>query len=335
MVFSQYGKYVPPICLFLILNHIIKTCPQDIHYYKDLFFSLLTVQIILTFFKWGLIGIKEWYVGSISFNGGGIATPLPVLGFMLLWLHTRGELKRKDWVYVILLLIIAFVSLKRAIWFIMPFFVLMFLYYVPKKVDLKKLVYYIPIVPLIFYLGIRFNPTLNKEGKFGGSFDPKFAYDYVMSYSFGKTEDNKAIKVGHGRGGATLFIWDKFAKKNSLSVNDYLGYGLTKMYASDYAKFNTYKFGISDMGSATGIVQTYVTSGFIGIFITLILLFSIVWLIIDPRIRFTIGLFVFYDYLFYSGLVFRMSALLVLLFFIIICSNLISTNKINVNNNPV
>jgi hypothetical protein len=328
MIFSQYGKYLPPVCIYFILSYSVKNYPEDLPYYIRLFFTLLVVQIILSFFKWGLIGIREWCVGSIAFAGGGVATPLPVLGFMLLWLDKRGQLTKKDWIFVVLLLMIAVVSLKRAIWFIMPFFVFMFLYYVPKKVNFKKLIYYIPIIPIIFYLGIRVNPTLNKEGKVWGSFDTEFAYNYVMQYSFGKTKTNQEGKAGYGRGGASLFIWDKFKNNQSLTIHDYLGYGLTPMYATDYAEFQTYNFGISDKGSATGVVQSYVTSGYIGILISIILVISIVSLIINPRIRFTMLLFILYDYLFYSGLVLRMSALLVLLFFIIIYSNYISNEEL-------
>jgi hypothetical protein len=332
LLFSQYGKYIAPVCLYFILNHFINKSPEDLPYYKELFFSLLTIQIILSFVKWMTIGIQEWTVGSIVYIGGGEATPLPVLGFILVWLHTKGELKRKDWIFVVLLLVIGFVSLKRAIWFIMPTFILLFTYYVPRKVNLKKIVYFAPFIPLIFYLGVRFNPTLNKEGKFGGSFDIKFVIDYVAYYNFGKTESTKAVKLGTGRGGATLLIWDKFLHNKSLTFNDYFGSGLDKMYTTDYDTFDKYNFGLNSKGAATGIFQTYVTSGFIGIIFTILFILAIINLIKIPRIKITIGIFLFYDYLFYNGLIMRTSALFVLLFFIIICANQLSSNTTNTTN---
>jgi hypothetical protein len=325
LCFSQYSKYFTSFCLYFLLNHFIKKSPEDIHYYKNVFFSLLNAQILLSFIKWYIFGIQEWIVGSILYEGGGPASILPVLGFILIWLNKQGELKTKDWIYVILLLIIGLASLKRAIWFIMPLFVFLFLYYVPKKVNIKKIIYLAPLIPLIFYLGVRLNPTLNKEHIMGGSFDLKYLSDYVMYYNFGKTEDTKTIQLGKGRGGATLLIWDKLLQNKSLSFNDFFGYGLAKYYASNYEQFQKYDFGLNHKGAATGVVQTYISFGFIGIIITILLIISILKLIYHQRTSITIGIFLFYDYLFYSGFLIRIEALAVLLYFIIIYSNLQST----------
>jgi hypothetical protein len=322
LVFSQYGKYVTPVCLFLVFNRMIKKNPQTIVNLKDLFFSLLTIQILLSAVKIVTIGLQETTVGSIANVGGGLAAILPVLGFILIWLDKHGVIKRNDWIYIFLLVFIAFASLKRAIWFIMPASILLFMYYVEGKVTARKLLYVLPLIPLIFYLGIRLSPTLNKEGKIWGSFDLKYVIDYTQNYSFGKTAQTPYVQSGQGRGGATFLLWEKLFGDQSLSYNDYWGVGLHEIYTTDYDQFDEKNYGVNSKGSATGIFQSYLTSGYVGIIFTILLIISISILIKEPRIRTTIALLMFWDYLFYSGLILRSQSLFILLSFIIVYSNL-------------
>lgn len=329
LIFSQYGKYVTPICLFFVFNSVLIKDPRAFINLRDLFFSLLTMQILLTIIKILIIGINENTVGSLAFTGGGVATVVPVLGFILLWLKKRGEFGRKDWIYTFLLLLIAFASEKRAIWFIMPVFIFLFMYYVTKKVKISKLLYFLPIVPFIFYLGVRLNPSLNKENRIGGSFDLQFTLDYVQSYNFGKTEETSEVQLGQGRGGATFLLFDRAFGSQPLSFNDLWGYGLQQIYTTNYEQFDNEKYGVNGKGAVTGVFQTYIVSGFIGVIFTILLIFSILNLIKEPRIRITIAILMFWDYLFYSGLILRIQSLLILLFFIIIYANLQFEERLN------
>jgi hypothetical protein len=321
LTFSQYGKYVTPFCLFFVLNHILIRNPVAFTKLKKLFISLLTIQIILSVLKVLVIGLSESIVGSISYIGGGLATMLPVLGFILVWLHKQGELSRKDWLYILLLLIIAFASSKRAIWFIMPVFIILFMYYIPRKIKTSHLLYVISLAPLILYMGIRLNPTLNKEHKVGGSFNLGYAIDYTQKYSFGKTTETSDIQLGSGRGGATILLFSKVFENKAFSISDYLGYGLKEVYTTNYEEFNQDKFGVNSKGAVTGVFQSYIVSGYIGVILTIILIISICNLIKEPRIRIVIAILFFWDYFFYIGLILRIQALLILLFFIIIYSN--------------
>jgi hypothetical protein len=321
LVFSQYGKYVTPICLFFVLNSLLIKSPAIFINLKNLFFSLLTIQILLSAFKIPTIGLQESTVGSILYIGGGAATMLPVLGFILIWVHKGGDIERTDWYYIFLLLLIGFASLKRSIWFIMPIIIFLFMYYVPRKVKFSNLLYFIPVIPFIFYIGIRLNPTLNKEGKIGGSFDLQYSMDYVQKYNFGKTSETTEIQTGQGRGGATFLLLNKLVSKEIFSSNDYWGYGLREIYTTDYEQFDDKKFGVNSKGAVTGIFQSYISSGFIGVFISILFIISILALIKEPRIRISIALIMFWDYLFYIGLILRIPSLFVLLLYIIIYSN--------------
>jgi hypothetical protein len=321
LVFSQYGKYVTPICLFFVFKHIQTKNPGNFIILKDLLFSLLSIQIILSAIKLLTHGLQESPVGSISYIGGGPAAMLPVLGFILMWVDKRGDIKRKDWRYIILLLFIAFASLKRAIWFIMPSIIFMFIYYVPGKVKVSKLLYFTPLIPLIFYVGVRLSPTLNKESKIGGSFDLQYVLDYTQNYNFGKTSKTNEIQLGTGRGGATFLLLGKLFNSQSLSFEDYWGYGLKEVYTTDYDQFDDKKYGVNSKGAVTGIFQSYIASGYVGVMLTIVLIISVLGLIIEPRIRISIALIMFWDYLFYSGLILRSQPLFIMLFFIILYSN--------------
>lgn len=321
LTFSQYGKYVTPICLLFIFQHIILKTPDQFIRLKYLFFNLLTIQILLSIVKIPTIGLQETVVGSISYLGGGIATMIPVLGFVLLWLNKQGDIKRKDWLYIILLLFIGFASLKRAIWFIMPVIIFLFLYYVPRKLKVSHLMYFLPLLPLVFYVGVRLSPTLNKEGNLWGAFDLQYALDYFQKYNFGKTSNTSDIQLGMGRGGATLLLWKKLFNNQPLSGNDYWGSGLQEVYTTDYEQFNNEKYGVNSKGAVTGVFQSYISSGYVGVLISILLIISICYLINESRIRNVIMLLMFWDYFFYIGLILRSQGLCILLFFIILYSN--------------
>jgi hypothetical protein len=332
LVFSQYGKYVTPVCLFLVFLRTSKKYINGFIHLEELFLSLLIIQVILSAFKILIIGLHETTVGSIAYLGGGPATMLPVLGFLLIWIYKNGKLIRTDWIYIFLFLFIAFASLKRAIWFIMPVVMLYFTYYVRGRAKLFSLLYIIPLGILIFYAGIRLNPTLNKEGKIGGSFDFNYVLNYTQNYTFGKTSETSEVQLGKGRGGATFLLWNRLLSDKSLSFTDYWGFGLKEVYTTDYEEFNETKYGVNSKGSVTGIFQSYISAGFVGVVLTTLIIIATVLLIKDPRVRYGIAILMFWDYLFYSGLILRSQPLFILLFYIIVFSNLQSQRSFNSKN---
>jgi F0F1-type ATP synthase assembly protein I len=302
---------------FIFKKYLVKNPSAFFNFYK-LFIDLLTIQVILSVVKVFTMGLQESVVGSLSFIGGGLATPLPVFGFILIWMNRQGAISRRDWIYIAFLLFIGFASYKRAIWF---------LYFVPRRISFSKLFYYTPLIPLIFYAGIRLNPSLNKEGRIGGSFDFNFAMDYINTYTFGKTVENNLVQIGQGRGGATLLLWDKLVGGKSLTFNDYWGSGLEKIYTVDYEKFDENNFGISNKGAASGVFQSFIVSGYIGILVTLFFMISVLRLVREPRIRISLGFLMLWDYFFYSGLIIRTQALFIMFFYIILFTNIWVENR--------
>lgn len=324
LIFSQYAKYFNLFISFLILKRIAYDS-YSFEKIKNLLYTLLVIQIILTVIKYYIWGIRESVVGSISFTGGAAATVLPILGFVFIWITKRGSLKNKDWLILALLMFISFVSMKRAIWFIMPLVVFLFYTYIPRKKLSGKLLFVIPIIPLIFYLGVKNNPSLNPEHKFGGTFDLNYVFNFAKEYTFGTDEK----KTGTGRGGATLLLIDKLFSLE-YSENDLIGNGLKPIYAAERDTYDNPGFGINQRGSATGVFQTFISAGFLGIITTLAFSFSMLFQLKSPRLRnVIIGIFL-WEYFLYTGIILRTPALSFLLVFSVIYAKIESEKTSNV-----
>jgi hypothetical protein len=267
----------------------------------------------------------ESIVGSLAFSGGSYGVTFPLLAFIFIWLYRKGNFSRKDWVFIVGLIFIGFVNYKRAIWFIMPIVIGLFMFYVQKKkVPQSLILLSVVLIPLIFYLGVRLNPTLNKEEKVWGSFDLGYAMDYTREYSFGKDEPYSATKTGVGRGGASINLFRNLLE-GDLKKEDWLGYGLTLMYVDAPTDDQYLKdlLNINSIGSATGFIQSYVVFGLIGVVVTLLFVFSFVLQIKNRRILIVLAGIFLWEYFFYTGSILREPALSFLLIYVILYSNMI------------
>ena len=207
----------------------------------------------------------------------------------------------------------------------MPIVIGLFMFYVQKrKVPLRLLLISALLIPLIFYLGVRLNPTLNKEKKLWGNFDLGYVLDYTKEYSFGKEEDYSETKTGVGRGGASISLFRNLLTWN-LTKEDWIGYGLTLMYVDAPIDDQYLKemLNINSIGSASGFIQSYVVFGFLGVFVTLLYVISFLVQIKNNRIRYIlIGIFC-WEYFLYTGHILREPALSFLFIYMILYSNLI------------
>jgi hypothetical protein len=316
--FSQYSRFAIIFCGFLLLKNELSDPKYDSNKLENLIYDILLVQIIVSIAKFFIIGVLEGLVGTISFNGGGEGTSLPILAFIFIWYIRKGIFLRKEYILILAFLFIGYMAGKRAIWFIMPCIIALFMYYIPERRNIKSLIIGIFLIPVVFYLGVRLTPTLNREHKVFGEFDLNYAFDYAQGYSFGSDKVHKInAAVAEGRGGVLLKLYNDFLHKNV--SNDFLwGHGLTDIYTSSYEQFQKKGYGIDHLGSATGAFQSYISGGFIGVFTTLFFSLSMLSLIINIRVRIVIiGIFL-WDYLYYSGLIIRTPALMFLLLFVVV-----------------
>ena len=322
LALSQYGKFLVPFTCFFILKFVQKKNLASFIKIGVLLLFLLKIQIILSFVKLLTIGITETTVGSIAYTGGGIATLVPLLGFMLIWIMKDGHLVKKDWRFIILLIFISFMSYKRAIWFMMPTLIFLFLFYVPRRKIPKSLAWIIPCIPLIFFLGVKLNPTLNKEGKIWGSFDLEYVVNYVERYNFGNAnKTGREQRLGDGRGGATLLFFKHLSSPDTWTQEDIFGYGLEELATKDYEEFDEAKFGLNSKGAVTGVFNTYISFGFLGVFFLVLYAIILISYVKVARIRFVlIGIFI-WEYFFYIGTIIMTQAMALLFMYIILYLN--------------
>ena len=318
ITFSQYAKYFDIFLLYFIFKKTSKLYVFTFEKLIKLIFFLLIIQIILTLFKFYAYSFYESIVGSISFTGGAAASILPILGFVFIWFRKKGNLTRNDWIFTLGLMFVGVVSMKRAVWFVMPIVILLFLYYVPQKRIPKNFLYAIPLIPVAFYFAVRMNPTFNKESSKWGSFDMNYVLNSSREYTFGSKESEEK---GQGRGGATLLLLDNLLHKE-VDIKSLFGYGLKDMYTTDYQQFDELGFGLNHKGSATGLFQSYVSTGYIGMFITIIFVFSMLRTIKEKRIRYVMIALFCWEYILYTGSIIRNPAIGTLLVFIIALANM-------------
>ncbi|MDD3079180.1 MAG: hypothetical protein PHH37_08755 [Paludibacter sp.] len=278
----------------------------------------------------------EGLVGSVSHIGGAQGTTIPVLGFVFLWLYRKGQFAVKDWIYLLGLMLLGFLAGKRAVWFIMPMVIAAFMIYVNKIKVGKTFWITIILAPFAFFAGAKLTPSLNPEHKIWGSFDFAYIFDYAETYSFGPDESVNKIPIANknkeaeGRGGATLALTHRFFDAKKLSGNDWLGVGFSTMYATDYGEFakSDLTIDLNHKGSATGVFQSYVTTGYLGVFATLLFFFYMLLQIKARRLRWALMVVVAWEYFFYTGMIFRTTAFMALIIYFIHYSNwIVSQNK--------
>lgn len=315
---NQFSRYLMPVVSFIILRSYEKK-GITFNNIEKLIKTILNWQIAFSLLNFILMGTHENIVGSMSSNGGALATILPVLGLMFIWLRNDGRMERKDWIYFVLLLFIGFVSMKRAVWIIAPLFALLLVFYVPRKKISGNLLLIIPLLPLVFYFGIRLNPTLNPDAKLWGRFDFDFFYNYSVNYTFGTGNDN-GIHVG--RGSATLLTIENIFTQDI----SFLGNGLKNIYAWEEGIEENQESPIliSQLNSitmATGIFQNYYAGGLFGMFSFLLLVLSLIFLVREKRLRTVLIILYVWEYLLYTNTLIRQPGLSFMFVFIIVYSN--------------
>lgn len=342
IVFSQFARYIETYCLYFLLKDRVCDKQQGAKYLQILYFVFL-VQIIVALVK--LIVFRgyqiEGLVGTMTISGGAQGTTIPILGFIVLWFYRNGKMAWKDWMFVVGLLLVGFTTGKRAVWFVLPFVIAAFMIYVQGIRLNKYIVLGIVAIPIVFYFGARLTPTLNPEHKVWGSFDLEYMFDYAETYQFGEegltgtiehpvqvsSMGGKLSTTGpidaEGRGGATVALIELLFSDYPLQKGDIWGIGFSNMYSLDYATFAKLPLTISlnHKGSATGLFQSYVTTGYVGIFTTILFCFLPFFFIRHKRLRWVLLGIAAWEYFMYTGMIFRTPAFMAVFLLVLFYSN--------------
>lgn len=338
IILSQYSRYIEILLLYFIVKQIIYNgkCNQLL----SLFYDIGLMQIFISIVKMFTISLsQEGLVGSFQIIGGEMGTTIPILWFINLWYYRKGQFGKWDWLYVLGLLLVGFTSGKRAVMFILPVVVAAFMIYVPKlRLRGSTIAMTILLVPLLLYLGVRLTPTLNPEHKIWGSFDWEYAMGYAETYQFGKeglqgqsnaiaqADDLDGALIGQkqyieaeGRGGATIAMLRLLIGEYETVDQDWWGWGFNSMYSTDYDQFDKLPLTIhiNHKGSATGIFQSYVTTGLLGALCTILFSFAFLFYCRHKRIKYVLLAICAWEYFMYTGILFRTPVFMAVLFILI------------------
>lgn len=342
IIFSQFARYLETYCLFFLLQDAIYKRQQG-RMLLRLFYQIFLVQILISVLKFILFNGHqiESLVGSMSIIGGAMGTTIPILGFIVLWFYRNGRMTWKDWLFVAGLLLVGFTTGKRAVWFVLPFVIAAFIVYVQGIRLNKYIVLGIAAIPIVFYFGARLTPTLNPEHKVWGSFDLEYMFEYAETYQFG--EEGLALPMGKpvqlssvggklsttgpivskGRGGTTIALVELLFSERHLRKGDIWGIGFSSMYSTDYEEFQQLPLTVLPTlkGSATGLFQSYVTTGYVGIFTTILFCFLPFFFIRHKRLRWVLLGIAAWEYFMYTGFIFRTPAFMAVFLFVLFYSN--------------
>ena len=343
IILSQYSRYIEILLLYFIVKQIIYNgkCNQLL----SLFYDIGLMQILISIVKMFTVSFsQEGLVGSFSIIGGAMGTTIPILWFVILWYYRKGKFTNKDWLYILGLFLVGFTSGKRAVMFILPIVLAAFMIYVPKlRLKGSTIAMTILLVPLLLYCGVRLTPTLNPENKIWGSFDWEYAMGYAETYQFGKEglqgqaavldqtnseqvqsnggyvgEGSNKIEAS-GRGGATIAMLRLLIGEHETIDQDWWGLGFNNMYSTDYEEFDKLPLTIhiNHKGSATGVFQSYVTTGLFGVLCTILFSFVFLFYCRHKRIKYVLLAICAWEYFMYTGFIFRTPVFMAVLFMVI------------------
>lgn len=293
----QYYKYFFPVALFYAIKNISFSVDETL-YYARLIVKLLWFQIVFSLIKLAVMGFRENVTGSIANLGGGIGIGYAVTGVILYWVMKNNQIKGRDWWFILLLLVIPVVSNKRAVWLIYPIIVALLIGQRITVQTLRKFSFIIFFVPIILYVGLRLNPTLNPEGRLWGSFDPRYAYEYILSYS-GVSEEKQEEQYAQGRWGASSAIIDQVITQ-PLEKESLIGFARSRSGRLS-EEFRAEEYGLMSGTMVSAIGMMFLQNGWVATLLIIIVFLQMIYTIPDRRVANIIAIYILWDTIFYSG----------------------------------
>lgn len=317
----QYYKYFVPIALYFGIRGLNLTKAQ-IEYYAKLIIKLMWFQIAFSVVKLIVLGFRENITGSIGDTGGGIGVTYAVFSVVIYWLLKGKEIKGKDWWFVLLVLVIPLASNKRAIWFIFPIILLMLLTNRITEKTVRKISVAVMLIPVLFYIGLRVNPTLNPEKKIWGSYNPGYALNYALSYS-GVSEEKRDQDLARGRWGTAISVLSR-VYADPLSRDNLIGFPSDRSGRIDYSEVDPESLGIARGTLFSGVAMMLLFFGWPASVVFVFSYLLLIGKIPDRRTRTTIAFYVLWDVFLYSGTVLTATTHTIFLIFTIIISQRLS-----------
>ncbi len=328
---SQYGyKYG----LVFLMFHGLKDIQYNLRkrdYIKKLLLYILFIQVFLSVTKIFIFGFDhEAHVGSMAFDAGGIAVVIPIVALIFYWLIKNDRLEAKDWLIISSFFIIAIASGKRAPIILYPVFIFLLVGSVRTLAKIQTAMLALPVLIIIFYLGVRLTPSFNPEEQVWGSFDLVHVKEYVIEYNFGTINPNEILAEDYrssGRGGSLLLLFEpqRLGFRNS---HEFLfGRGLYHVVIAEEGRFlGGVEYGIDHHGLIGAIVMDFYTLGLLGMLSVLFLAYTVIRSSQYSYIKWILFAFFIWEYMFYGNLTLFDNASGIIIVFICFYSNTIHLN---------
>jgi len=336
-IITILSQYLYKYGLILFLYHYFKDIeinkPKGLYVGKILL-TVLLIQVSLSVVKVLFIGIQanidvyEPIVGSISAKGAGTAVVVPIMALIFYWTLKNRKFEKIDWCIALSFIIIAFASAKRQPIVFFPLILYLLFSYVQKGLRVSALVKFLPIVILLFIVGVKLNPSFNPDNKVWGRFDIGYITNYSSKYYFGTPDINEVLSgnydLSFGRGGGFVYYFQP-AKLNLNTLEELLwGKGIYEVDIGARGRFTSTghsDYGIEHsglMGEAGAMLYSF---GYLGTILMFLLAITIIRTLHDKRLAAVIIFYYLWDFLFYYNQVVYSSQSAVILLFIVFYSN--------------
>lgn len=268
---------------YFLLGACITVTQKNIGYFRKAFLFILVIQLFAVFFKYLFYGVNEAdWLGTLAHGTGQLSMLFPLLCLPIIVVIFKENYIALG-AFVVGLFLFGIIGEKRSIVFLMPFFAVFCLYSLGNKGLLRFLLQTRTIITLVSVvscaaLGIITIPSLNSEASesFQGSVSLLFVMSYAMDYltmDYGgglqRAEEFAALDPSIQLGRLTIwaFIIDWFLEADITTKLFGLGYGAVTpsvwLHDSNDVIFDT----IGVRGALSGANHAILEVGVLGLFL--------------------------------------------------------------------
>lgn len=256
---------------------------EDCDSFNRLFIGLCVSQFFAAILKYLIIGICEPYIGTMASHSGGLTTLFSLAGFTTCSIMYFCTKEKEILLGCVGFVLFGLIGEKRALAFMIPASLLVsfFIYSAFSKQFgisfIKKIIAGVILVPLLFYVMVRANPSFNPERKVWGTFDLEYTLNYAEKYNSGTlTKDKDKV----GRSEARAIFHEHIMNDNLYHI--LFGYGSGLLVQSGFnheIQGNVQRYTLNRWGVgysiSIGYLKLLVQVGFIGMAIYFMIFISL------------------------------------------------------------
>jgi hypothetical protein len=270
--------YLLPFFFFMALLNIPFTDEQRekiLRFIMVLFLIQIPAAVVKTF----LAGFQEDFVGTMSIEGGSLATVVPLIAIAYIFSYYLYHSNKKALLLMSLFVFVAISCSKLGI-VLYLLLLLVLLYYIHEKNNffalktIKSGIIFIIVSYLILYIFVIMTPRANPDGVVGGRFDIVYALKFAETYTSRKNKEE--MLMGVARKDAPMAVFNIISNKGIFHVLLGLGPGdiVMSSYLVEYYDplYEKYHLGY---GARTGFIWTTMQIGILGTLLYLLFQFAL------------------------------------------------------------